>query len=164
MMLFTQLPTRRRIGRPSRILSEPIPFRGSTPEALRLSRPLHCGLVHVHCPKSPPPPKPSPRKPPLTGCIPPTHSSTNSNHRVRTHTFRSKRHAITKHLDPTVRKKQVSGRPSTFATSSTRSRTGASGLASIIKVLPLREITMAWILSGVLELSFETSARRSRIS
>ena len=55
-------------------------------------------------------------------------------------------------LGPNVKWKQSSSRPSIRATSSTRCRTEASGFTSIIRVLPVREITITWKLAGVLKL------------
>ena len=152
MMLFTCLPPRRRIRRPTLLLGEPVPLRGSTPEALRL---------RWTTPKSPalrvcagPLPKVT-AKPPATKTAsgklhPKSHSRTFPNHRASTAPLRRKRHGVTKHLRP-HRQVEASLRPSNRATSSIRSRTIRSRVNH--QCLPAREFTMAWNLTGVLALS-----------
>ena len=141
---------------------------GSTPEALRLRWPTPIGHALRVC-AGPLPKiaaKPAVTKTASSRLQSPSHPRTYQNHRVSTDPLRRKRHGVAKHLGP-HRQVEASVRQTKqpchiFNQEQDRS-IKASGVASIINFFPPREITMAWNLTGVLELSvaFATGCRIS---
>ena len=161
-MLFTCLPHRRRIRRPTRVLGKPVPLRGSTPEALGLRWPTPIGPAMRVCagplPKVAATAKPAATKTASGRLHSSSHPRTYPNHRVSTDPLLSKRHGVTKHFGPNRQVEASIG----------QTKQPCHIFASIIKVFPPREITMAWNLTGVLELSVafatDDASERCRIS